>query len=270
MWRMHIADALDWRSRAVMLRNVKVFAQNWRTLLLLPATEPIVFLLAIGVGLGSYVGAMDYHGRTVAYRDYVAPGILTITAFNSAFLEALYGTYVRMFFQKTWQGMIVTQIEMRHIVWGEIMWSGFRALMNTTVVAVVLALLGCIGWLDIAVWKLPLVLPFALVFGVAVGALALVFTAIIPTVDHLNYPVFLVAVPANFFSNTFFPIHTDGAVAALLAVNPVMHLTETYRAMLLSGPMDGHVIAFFVSAAVIFVSGAAIAQTLLTRRLLGE
>lgn len=270
MWRMYVSDVLDWRSRAVLLRNFKVFARNWRTLVLLPATEPIVFLLAIGLGLGSYIGRIQYQGGPVDYPDYVTAGILTITAFNAAFLEALYGTYVRMFFQKTWQGMIVTQIEMHHIVWGEIMWAGFRALLSTTIVAAVLAVLACIGWLDISIAHLPLLVPLAAFFGLAVGALALVFTAIVPTIDHMNYPVFLIAVPANFFSNTFFPLRSDSAVAGVLVANPVMHLTEAYRSLLLTGRPDFHILAFLASATVLLVIAAIAAQKLLGDRLLGE
>ena len=77
-------------------------------------------------------------GHEVEYGTYVAPGLLAYTSFSSSFFEGLYGSYIRMFYQKTWDGMLGTQLELRHILWGEIIWAGCRGGMNATVVMVVL------------------------------------------------------------------------------------------------------------------------------------
>src|SRR5690606_41633605 len=70
---------------------------------------------------------------TTLFRS--APGMMAYTAFATPYNESLYSAYVRMFYQKTWDGILATQVEIRHLLWGEILWAGFRGAANVTVVA---------------------------------------------------------------------------------------------------------------------------------------
>ncbi|MCA9629329.1 MAG: hypothetical protein KC766_16760, partial [Myxococcales bacterium] len=115
-------EVLDWRSLAVLRRNALVYLRNWRTAFFPPAMEPVVFFLAFGLGLRGYVGDLNYRGATISYATYVAPGLIAYTAFGTPFYESLYSAYVRMFYQKTWDGILATQVELPHLVWGEILW----------------------------------------------------------------------------------------------------------------------------------------------------
>ncbi|MBC7172356.1 MAG: hypothetical protein H5U40_08025, partial [Polyangiaceae bacterium] len=121
-----LAAIADWRSRAVLRRNARVYLRNWKTAFFPPALEPLLFFVAFGLGLGSYVGSLEYAGHDVAYASWVVPGLLTYTAFTTAFYEGLYSSYVRMFYQKTFDGILATQVDMPHIVWGEVLWCGMR------------------------------------------------------------------------------------------------------------------------------------------------
>ena len=123
----------DWRSIAVLRRNALVYFRNWKTAFFPPAMEPVIFFIAFGIGLGTYVGSLMYDGEEVAYATWVAPGLLAYTAFSTPFFEGLYASYVRMFYQKTWDGILATQVEIHHIVWGEILWAGARGGMNTAI-----------------------------------------------------------------------------------------------------------------------------------------
>ena len=261
----------DWRSLAVLRRNALVYFRNWRTAFLPPAMEPIVFFLAFGLGLGSYVGQIQYGGRAIDYATFVAPGLLAYTAFSTAFFEGLYSSYVRMFYQKTWDGILATQVELHHIAWGEVLWAGCRGMLNTAVVAVMLGGFHLFGLIDIH-WPLLVVAPFlACVAGWAFGAVALIFTAIVPSIDHMNYPVFLVAVPLGLVSNTYFPVPTHHPVVAFLVqINPVSHLAQTFRALLVNGAPDEHLAGLFGTAAVVLVVAVLIVQRLLRRRVLGD
>lgn len=261
----------DWRSLAVLRRNAMVYLRNWRTVFLPPAMEPVVFFLAFGLGLGSYVGQLQYQGHAIAYATYVAPGLLAYTAFSTPFFEALYSSYVRMFYQKTWDGMLATQVELHHIVWGEVLWAGCRGMLNTAVVALVLGLFHLFGLIHIH-WPLLVLTPLiACVAGWAFGAAALVFTAIVPSIDHMNYPVFLLAVPLGLVSNTYFPVPTHHPVVAVLVrLNPVYHLAETFRAMLVNGLPDAHLWGLLVTVTVLLIAATLVSQRLLRRRVLGE
>lgn len=232
-----LGAVLDWRARAVLVRNALVYLRNWRTAFFPPAMEPLVMFFTLGLGLGNYVsfGAGSQHAG-VDYPSFLGPGLMAYTAFSTPFFEGLYSAYVRMFYQKTWDGLLSSQVEMRHIVWGEILWAGLRGAMNVGVVALVLLGLDRASVIHLQVAWLPLAPLFAFPLGCACGALALIFTAIVPSIDHMNYPTFLVGVPLGFVSDTYFPVDPANPVlAALVNLNPVRHFARTLRALLLGG-----------------------------------
>lgn len=261
----------DWRSWAVFRRNALVYVRNWRTAFLPPAFEPIVFFFALGMGLKSYVGGVAYAGGHIDYPTYVAAGILSYTCFNTPFFEGLYSAYVRMFYQKTWDGILATQVELRHILWGEILWAGARGMMNAFVVALVLGGIAATGLIDIRWWWLPLLPPIGMFAGWAFAALALIFTALVPSIDHMNYPVFLVGLPVGLISNTYFPLPTENpAVHVAAMLNPVYHLSETFRSVLVGGPVLPHLGLLVLTVSAYLVVLSPIAHRLMRRRVLGE
>lgn len=262
---------LDWRTWAVFRRNAQVYLRNWRTAFLPPAMEPVVYFLAFGLGLGSFVGSILYQGEAIDYGTYVAPGLLAFTSFNTAFFEALYGSYVRMFYQKTWDGILGTQVELRHILWGEITWAGCRGGMNSAVVLVVLMLFDLVGLIEISWAGLLPIVPLAFLAGWAFGAFAMIFTAIVPSIDHMNFPVFLIGIPLGMTSNTYFPLEERlPALAPFLPLNPIYHLAEIYRGLMLGGPWLGHVAGLMVTGAAMLFLCLLVSQKLMHRRLFGH
>lgn len=266
-----LAAIADWRSRAVLFRNARVYLRNWKTAFFPPAFEPLIFFVAFGLGLGSYVGSLDYAGKAVDYASWVAPGLLTYAAFTTSFYEGLYSSYVRMFYQKTFDGILVTQVDMRHIVWGEVLWCGLRGMMNGIVVSVVLVACVALDLLDVSLVGLLFVPLLAFVVGWAFGAFALVFTALVPSIDHMNYPVFVVGVPLSLLSNTYFPVPRESAlVRLLLDLNPVYHFVGAARALLLGGPVLPALAALTLSTAGFLVLMITLAHRLMHRRVLGD
>jgi hypothetical protein len=71
----HYRAAWQWQSRAVLGRHLTVYRRNWHTAALPPLLEPIILLLAFGVGLGGFIPDFAWRGRSVAYLAYLAPGI---------------------------------------------------------------------------------------------------------------------------------------------------------------------------------------------------
>jgi lipooligosaccharide transport system permease protein len=267
----HLFAFADWRSWAVFRRNARVYLRNWRTAFLPPAMEPVIYLLAFGLGLASYVETVPWNGRELSYTQFIAPGLVAYAAFSTPFFEALYSAYVRMFYQKTWDGILATQVELHHLVWGEILWAGARGAMNSTVVTIVLGVFNAIGFIDIA-WPWLFVMPFACgIVGCAFAALALTFTAIVPSIDHMNYPAFLIGLPIGFVSNTFFPAPADNAVVrVLMEINPVYHLAETCRSLLVTGTVGVQALKLVLSAFVLLAIVIPIVLRLMRRRVLGD
>jgi lipooligosaccharide transport system permease protein len=266
-----LGAVVDWRSRAVLRRNAQVYFRNWKTAFVPPALEPLVYFLAFGLGLAGYVGTMTYGDRHIDYPTYVAPGLLAYTAFGTSFFEALYSAYVRMFYQKTWDGILATQVELPHLIWGEVLWAGVRGAMNTAIVAVVLGVLNAAGVIDLH-WPWLLLAPFlALPLGWAVASVALIFTANVPSIDHMNYPVFLIGVPVGLVSNTFFPLDPQSWwLRRLLDLDPVYHLAETYRSLLVGEDPTRPVTGLLVVCTLYLVPCVLWVMRLMRRRMLSD
>jgi lipooligosaccharide transport system permease protein len=261
----------DWRSWAVLRRNALVFLRNWRTAVIPPAMEPVIFFVAFGIGIGGHIEQLSYRGVDINYATYVAAGLIAYTGFGTPYYEALYSAYVRMFYQKTWDGILATQVELPSVVWGEILWGAVRGMVNISIVSAVIAVFDLIGVVEIKVQFL-LFMPFlGFIAGCAFAAFALIFTAIVPAIDHMNYPVFLIGWPLSLVSNTFFPVDPQSPVLwALMQINPVYQLAECARGLLVLGHPGPHLAGLLGSTALLLVPSTLLAVRLTRRRVLGD
>jgi lipooligosaccharide transport system permease protein len=264
-----LTAALEWQSRAVVVRHLRVYLHNWHTAFLPPVFEPVTMLLAFGLGLGGYVANLEWHGRAVDYPTYVAPGLLAYAAFMTAVFQALFAAFIRMRYQRTWEGQLTTQVELRHVVWGEVLWAALLATIYVVLVALVLALFTLAGLVDLSLAALPLALPIAFLGGCGFAAFGLWFTALVPTIDHMNLPVFLVVIPMGLLSGTYFPI-THPLLATLSMVNPLYHLAQSYRGLLLGGPVGVHLAALAALSLLMVLVLVPVDLRLLRRRVLGD
>jgi lipooligosaccharide transport system permease protein len=264
-----LAAAIEWQSRAVVGRHFRVYVRNWYTAFLPPALEPLTMLVAFGIGLGGYVASLTWYGRPIEYMTYVAPGLLAYATFMTAIFQSLFGAFIRMRYQRTWEGQLTTQVTLPHVVWGEVLWAGLLASMYVVIVTVVLTAMRVAGVLDIQVWHLPAVLPIAFVSGCAFGALGLLFTAILPTIDHMNLPIFLLVLPMGMLSSTYFPLEHPALIAINLA-NPLYHLAQTFRGMLIGGPIAGHLGGVAILSAILLGVLVPLDIRLLRKRVLGD
>jgi lipooligosaccharide transport system permease protein len=246
-----------------------VYLRNWHTAFLPPAVEPVTMLVAFGIGLGGYVATLPWQGRPVEYLTYVAPGLLAYATFMTAIFQSLFAAFIRMRYQRTWEGQLTTQVALPHVVWGEVLWAGLLATMYVAIVALVLAALRMAGLLAIEVALLPVLLPIVFVAGCAFAALGLCFTAIVPTIDHMNLPVFLLVLPMGMLSSTYFPLAHPWLVGLNL-VNPLHHLAEAFRGLLIGGPVLGHLAGVLGLSALMLGVLVPLDLRLLRRRVLGD
>jgi lipooligosaccharide transport system permease protein len=90
---------------------------------------------------------------------------------------------------------------------------GLLATMYTAIVALVLAAFHVAGLVTLHLAWLPAFLPVSFLAACAFGALGLCFTATLPTIDHMNLPVFLLVLPMGMLSSTYFPLEHPLLVA---------------------------------------------------------
>ncbi len=248
------------RAWKVWQRNMLVFMRTYRVNFIPPFVEPVLYLLAIGLGIGGFVG--DIQG--IPYIKYIAPAIVAIAIMNSSFFECTYGSYVRMYYAKTFDAMIATPLSIEEVIAGELLWGATRALIYATLMLPVL-----IAFRTIDLPISFILIPFAFLGGLLFASIAMCFTAITPSIDALNYPSFLFITPMFLFSGTFFPLSVLPPVIQTVAIAflPLTHVTAISRAITLSSFSPGNLlsIVWIAAATVLFFI---LAINLMKRRLI--
>ena len=188
---------LSYRVWKVWMRNKDVFMKTYKTNFLPSLLEPVLYLLALGLGLGGFVQAID--GQP--YIQFIAPALVAVSMMFSSFYECTFASFVRMYYQKTFDAIIATPVTIEEVITGEILWGATKSLINSTVVLAVIVAFGLV--------PSPLFLlipPLAFLVGLLFSAIAMCFTAIVPNIDAFNYPSFLFITPMFLLSGTFFPL----------------------------------------------------------------
>ena len=112
------------RLYSVWYRHFKVYFKNFLMTAFPPFLEPVIFLLSIGIGLGSFVSKMD----GVSFVLFLASGLLVTSSMYTAAFECTFGTYIRMDFDHVYDGMLAAPLNASDLIIGEIIWAGTKGL----------------------------------------------------------------------------------------------------------------------------------------------
>ncbi|NUN47613.1 MAG: ABC transporter permease [Candidatus Brocadiae bacterium] len=215
----------------VWRRNLDVYRVTWKVNFLPPILEPIFYLVAFSAGLGGFVGTVPYDGREVTYTAFIAPGMLGISVMFQGFFECTYGSYIRMYYQKTFDAIIATPISLDEVILGELFWGATKALIASSIMCVVIRFYGLLTFPDLL--AIPVV---AFIGGFWFACLGMCFTSITPGIDAFNYPMFLVITPMMLLSGTYFPLSGLPAWGQTVAqAFPLTHLVEVIRQLSFGG-----------------------------------
>ncbi|MBI5243225.1 MAG: ABC transporter permease [Elusimicrobia bacterium] len=237
---MSLIANISRRSLHVWRRNLDVSLVTWKTNVLPPLLEPLLYILAFGVGLGAYVQKISYEGRALDYLAFLAPGMIAVGVMFHSIFECMYGSFVRMRYERTFDAILCTPLLIEDILAGEILWGATRGLFAGTAI---LAMVSCFGLASYP--HSLLVLPVSLAAGLLFAAFGLYFAAISPYIDNLNLPTFLFVNPMFLLSGTFFPL--DGLppwMRALAHVLPLTHAVDILRAATLGRLRPGLLLSF--------------------------
>jgi lipooligosaccharide transport system permease protein len=213
------------RAWRVWQRDLDVYRTTWKLNFLPPLLEPILYILAFGVGMGRLVGTVPYLGSPVPYLDFMVPGIIAVAIMFWAYFETTYSTFVRMVYQKTFEATIATPLLVEDVIAGEWLWGATKSLLAATLMLLAVAPFGLASWPDAL-----LVIPVAVLGGLLFSSMGLITTAISPTIETFNLPIFIVIFPMFLFSGTFFPLDVLPAWAAWIArALPLTHVSLLVR-----------------------------------------
>jgi lipooligosaccharide transport system permease protein len=244
-------------------RNLVVYRKIWLVNFLVPLFEPLLYLAAFGVGLSAFIGQVPYNGRQLSYIYYITPALLAITTMYNAFFENTFSSFVRMYFQKTFDAMMATPLSLEDIITGEIVWGATKSVIATAIMLVVVSIFGLVHYPDAL-----LILPISFLGGMAFGTAGMVFTGLIPTIDMFNLPIFLFITPMFLFGGTFFPTNAlPGWAQSISSALPLTHLVNLCRAACL-GELTPHSIWSVVYLCVFFAVLFPVALMTMRRRLI--
>jgi lipooligosaccharide transport system permease protein len=206
----------------IMSREVANFRTFWKATTFSSVLEPIVYLLAFGLGLGATV-VNEVDG--LDYVEFVGTGMVATAVIFSSALPAMFGTFVKERFQRTYDAILAAPVDVEELVTAEMLWIGIRAGFYGSFPLLVTMLFGldpAPGMLLVPLFSFVTALGFA-AFGIAVAAS-------VAKIDQFNYVTTLVITPLFLVAGTFFPI--DGlpeGFQVLAQVNPLHHLVELVR-----------------------------------------
>ncbi|HWM64081.1 MAG TPA: ABC transporter permease [Solirubrobacterales bacterium] len=206
----------------VMSREAANFRTYWKGTTFSSVLEPVVYLLAFGLGLSATL-IDDVDG--LPYVEFVGTGMVATAVIFSSALPAMFGTFVKHRFQNTYDAILAAPVDVEELVSAEMLWIGVRAGIYGCVPLIVTMFFGlnpAPGMLLVPLFCFVTALGFA-GFGIAMAA-------IVAKIDQFNYVTALFVTPLFLVSGAFFPIEglPEGLeIAAQL--NPLHQLVELVR-----------------------------------------
>jgi lipooligosaccharide transport system permease protein len=220
---------ISWRFMRVWYRNVLVYRKIWLVNFFVPLLEPLLYLAAFGLGLSALIGRVQYHGEEIPYTFFITPALLAITMMQNSFFENAYASFVRMYYQKTFDAMLATPLSLEDIIAGEIVWGATKSVFAT---AIMLGAVSVFGFVHFPHGLL--ILPLSFLGGLAFGTVGMIFTGILASIDMFNLPIFLFITPMFLFGGTFFPVSALPNWAGMISsALPLTHLVALCRAFCL-------------------------------------
>ncbi len=207
----------------VMSREVANFRTYWKGTAFSSILEPIVYLLAFGVGLGAtLIDGVD----GLSYVEFVGTGMVATAVIFSSALPAMFGTFVKERFQNTYDAILAAPVDPEEVVTAEMLWIGLRASVFgcfPLLIAIAFGLDPAPGMLLVPIFAFVTALGWA-GFGIAVAAS-------VAKIDQFNYVTTLVITPLFLVAGTFFPIdQLPEGLQVVANVNPLYQLVELVRA----------------------------------------
>jgi lipooligosaccharide transport system permease protein len=265
-----VTGAAPGRVRGVLLvveHQWTWYRRNWRATAVSSVLQPLLFLLAFGVGFGALVsgrpGAAAATGG-VPYLVWLAPAMLAVSAVQIGAFESSYPVLTGFKWHRIYHAMTAGPITPAQVAVGHVAWVAIKLTMTGAVFIVVATLVGGVRSPGIVI-----ALVAAVLTGTAVAALMTAYAATVELDQGFTMIFRLIIVPITLFSGTFFPIDRLPAwIRPLAWASPLWHGTELGRAAALDRwqvlPALGHLAYLVALIAVGMVAAARFFERRLT------
>jgi lipooligosaccharide transport system permease protein len=208
----------------ILEHDLLVFRRRWHSYLLSGLTQPFLYLVSMGIGLGLYVNRSGGLPGGVPYLNYIAPALLVTQAMMAAAFESAWPIMSKINWEKTYLAALNTPIGATNLLAGDLMWIAFRAVLISVMFFAVILAFGAVSS-PLAVLAVPVALLTALSFAAPIMA----FTATQKTDQAFNMLFRFGITPLFLFSGTFFPIEK-----LPLFMQPLAWITPLYHGVALA------------------------------------
>lgn len=216
----------------VVETQARAYRRIWRGSVITTFLNPVLYLAAMGVGLGVLVdegsGRQALEGFT--YLTFLAPGLLAASTMQTGAGDGAWPVMDGIKWHRQYEGILCTPVAVRDLVAGHLLWVSVRLLMVSVIFGIVMVIFGATSVAAAARAVLP-----AVTTGMAFAAPVTAFTAW--TEDHTGITnIFRFGiVPMFLFSGTFFPIsQLPGLMQPVAYATPLWHGVEMTRGWALS------------------------------------
>ncbi|MBA3338908.1 MAG: ABC transporter permease [Geodermatophilaceae bacterium] len=249
--------------QAVFEGKMLNYRGNWKGSVVSSILEPVLFLAAMGISLGTLVDQGGRLDQGVGYLVFLAPGLLAATAMQTATFESTYPIMGALKWHKTFEGILSTPVKVRDLVTGHLLFILFRLV---TTLVVFLAVMAAFGALVLPVGLLAL--PAAALTGLAIAAPVSAFAAWVQNDAGFAALLRFGIVPMFLFSGTFFPVdQLPGVLQPVAYATPLWHGVSLTRGLALA-QLDPTVAAINVTyLGAVMVLGVWLARRQFAKRL---
>jgi lipooligosaccharide transport system permease protein len=220
--------------RCVWLRYFAVFRKSLKYAIVTTFFEPLLYLFAFGFGLGPMVGTVNVLGVEMTYRKFIFAGIVAQTLMFQGFFEAAYGAFIRMYYQRVFTAISVTQITLSEVLWAELIWDASKAAFAASAVLLIGVVMG-----DFNPAGALLALPICFLAGLLFAGLGILVAAKSKTIEEISYPQYLLIFPMFLFCGVFFPLSNLPAYLQWIAwMLPLTAVVSLIRTLTLGTPLE--------------------------------
>lgn len=239
------------------------YRRTWRGSLVSTVLNPVLYLTAIGVGLGKLVNH-GAHPLGVSYVSYVAPGMLAAVGMQIASFESTYPVMAAIRWTRTYDAMLASPLRIRDIVAGHQLYFASRVALSSAVYLAVLTAFGAVHSVyAVLAW------PLTILVGVAFSAPIAAFSAWTPKEQYFAALFRFGIMPLFLFSGTFFPVtRLPEGLRQLAYATPLWHGVDLARHLTLGTPTWGAALGNVAYLLALALIGLWLAQRTYTRRLM--
>jgi lipooligosaccharide transport system permease protein len=207
--------------QGVLVREVINFSSFWKSTSFASTVDPTIYLLAFGFGFGSLVSEVAGYD----YIDFVGTGIVATAVMFSSVFPAMFSTFVKYQFQRTYDAILAAPVDTEELVTAEALWIATRA-----------GVFGCAPMLVAIVfgldpsWGMLIVPAINFLTGFGWAAAGILIAATMKSIDNFSYVTSGIITPLFLVAGTFFPLDGLPEWAQIAGqFNPLYHCVELVR-----------------------------------------